>query len=297
MAYENTHLFAAEKIRSCLEQPDLKNILEINRSFYLLGAIFPDICFFSNSKAIRCISEQLHGGDGTPTNKAIFRVLDAINRRPDPQAFAFVCGFSTHLALDITVHPVIYYFSGFKADGSPQELKRSSYLHWHYETCLDHRFNNRYYLERLVTVETANALRIGRFLDIQEPELLNALARQISYFSRNRSPFYYRWYRLIKQLGWLDEKYLAGHYTNLEVDRSRLPELLYYRDPVSGERKKKTLEELMQSGIAKGRKMVQAVYAYHREDIDKNACQKVIDGSNLDTGMVGILASDIRYSI
>ena len=140
MAYENTHLFAAEQIRSCIEQSDLKTILETNLSFYLLGTIFPDICYFSDTKAIRRISDQLHGGDGTPTNRTVFCVLDAIKRRPDPQALAFVCGFSTHLAIDTTVHPVIYYFSRYKANGSPEEQNRNSYLHWHYETCLDHRW-------------------------------------------------------------------------------------------------------------------------------------------------------------
>ena len=297
MAYENTHLFVAEQIRSCIEQQDLKNILDINRSLYLLGTIFPDTCFFSDSKKIQSISKQLHGSDGTPTNRAIFQALDTINSQPDPQTLAFVCGFSTHLALDITVHPIIYYYSGFKANGSPEERKRSSYLHWHYETYLDHRFNNQYYLEGLVTIETARALRISRFLDIQEPEFLKALARQINYFSRNRNRLYYHWYRLKHQMGWLEGKYLAGHYTNLEFDRSRLPELMSYRDPVTGERKKNTLEDLMQSSIEKGQEMVQAAYAYHRGDIDRHACQKIIDGSNLDTGRVGILASDIRYSI
>jgi hypothetical protein len=297
MAYENTHLFVAEQIRLCIEQQDLKNILDLNRNFYLLGAIFPDTFSFSDSKEIQSISKQLHGGDGTPTNRPIFQALDAIKQQPDPQALAFVCGFSTHLALDITVHPVIYYYSRFKADGSQEEQKRSSYLHWHYETYLDHRFNSQCYLEGLVTIETARALRISSFLDIQEPEFLKALARQISYFSSNRSRLYYHWYRLKHQMGCLERKYLAGHYANLELDRKRLPELLSYRDPVTGERKKNTLEDLMQSSIEKGQEMVQAAYAYHLGDIDKNACQKVIDGSNLDTGRVGILSSDIRYSI
>lgn len=296
MAYENTHIYAAEQIRSKIESLKLRNILDGNLTYYHFGAIFPDICFFGKERQIRSISDNLHGVTGTPTNRAVFTTLAWLNENQDPKVLAFILGFLTHLAMDTTVHPVIYYFSEYKADGGPQDHKKSAYLHWHYETYLDQRFNRQYYLDELVSVKTAKALGISRILNIPEAGLIRALERQIAYFSRVRSRFLFHCYRLMHVFGMVEKKYLGGFYPNLELDTSVLPEHLVYQDLISGEPRETTLDQLMSDGIASGRRMIESAYQYYCGDITRKACEKVVDGSNLDTGRVGKLVSDIRFS-
>jgi Zinc dependent phospholipase C len=296
MGYENTHLYVAEQIRLEVAPAKIKPLIESNLRYYYLGSIFPDTFSYSKKERIRSISGRLHGADGTPTNRAVFSALDRIKETRDPKSLAFIFGYLTHLALDATVHPVIYYFSGYIAHGSPVDHEKSIYLHWHYESHLDRRFNDRFWLDELVSVAAAKELGISGFMDIPESAMIKALTRQITYFSRVRSRFFFRLYRLMNKLGVVSKEYLAGFYPNLELEGSRLPEQLIYRDIISGEPKETTLEILMRNGIELGKEMIESAYDYYCGNLSRKECEKVVSGNNLDTGRPGKLVSDIRFS-
>ena len=48
MVYENTHLWAAEQIKSRIKNRIIEETIGNNLDYYHLGAIFPDVLFYSN---------------------------------------------------------------------------------------------------------------------------------------------------------------------------------------------------------------------------------------------------------
>ena len=93
MVYENTHLWAAEQIKSRVENRVIEETIVGNLDYYHLGAIFPDVLFYSRDPGVRAAAYFLHGETGVPTNKFVFQVLDAIRNRHDEKSLAFIWGF------------------------------------------------------------------------------------------------------------------------------------------------------------------------------------------------------------
>ena len=108
MAYENTHLFAANIIKNKIENETIRNVIEMNQDAYHIGSIFPDIFDFTRDTTIKTLSAVMHKG----TNEIVFQVLDRLRGKKDEENLAFVFGYLTHCAVDQILHPVVFYFSG-----------------------------------------------------------------------------------------------------------------------------------------------------------------------------------------
>ena len=78
MASENTHIFLADRIREEINDDVLKRFVSGHMDYYFLGSIFPDILFYSKDKQIVDIAHNLHGEDGTLTNRIVFDLLDEV---------------------------------------------------------------------------------------------------------------------------------------------------------------------------------------------------------------------------
>jgi hypothetical protein len=297
MVYENTHLWAANAIKKQITNSILREIISTNIDHYHLGAVFPDTLYYSDDSKIKDIANFLHGDTNTPTNKIVFDVLDRIKRTQNDTNLAFICGYLTHCAMDIVFHPVVFYFSGYKKNSGAQEQARSSYLHWHYETFIDKRFNETFFLHHLIKPAVVDDLTVFSVLKISKRTIRNCLAKQISYFRRIHSRLFYNVYRVLAKIGWVEKKYIAGFYANLDVDQNRLAEKIEYQDIISGRTKKATLDGLMANAIEMGVKMVESAYDYYRGNISRQDCERIVVGKNLDTGQGGKTKADIRYSI
>jgi hypothetical protein len=182
MAFENTHIYLANRILKEISDNGLKQLISDHIDYYFLGSIFPDILFYSKYKRAVHIAYNLHGEDGLPTNRIIFDLLDRIKIDKDGKNFSYVSGLLTHYAVDITIHPVVFYFSGYKPNSSKQEDERSAYLHWHYETGIDKRVNDRFFLDEIINPETINDIVISQILGIDKTIIGDALKKQIKYF-------------------------------------------------------------------------------------------------------------------
>lgn len=297
MGYENTHLFVAETIRVEIQLQKISDIISSGIDLYYLGAIFPDILYFAKDKAHSSVADRLHGADGNPTNRIVYDMIQRVKTMEGDQNLAFIWGYLTHCALDIAVHPLIFYLSGYKNNGNAHVQQKSSYLHWHYETFIDRRFNNQCYLEEMIKIGAVKGSIIAPFLDLPEKVIQAALKRQIAYFSRIRSRRYFRLYRALSIMGCIEKKHLAGFYKNLKIETKHLPETIRYQDIITGKKKETTLEQLMRKGIEVGKQMIVSAYYYYLGSISQKECNKHIAGSNLDTGQLGKTKSDIRYSI
>jgi len=296
MAYENTHLFAADKVRKCITNTELAGIISSNLNQYYLGSVFPDTMSYSKNKKIREVAGYLHGNSGVPTNNFVFEMLDQIKNIKNYKNLAFILGFLTHCAIDIVIHPPIFYYSGFKWNGSKRENKRASYLHWHLETYLDKIVNSSHYLEKMIKLDYLDGLIIDKLLDIPFSVIKNALKKQISYFKITHSRFNYRIYLLLNCLRIMPKNKIGGFYENLNKEKVVLPNKLIYRDIISGKLIETTLSELMKNAIELGKKMIEASYEFYCGKIDRKTCEKIVIGNNLNTGHFGKLKKDIRFS-
>lgn len=297
MAYENTHLWAADAVKEQITNDALRELISSSIDYYCFGAVFPDTFSFSHDKKISDISNFLHGENGTPANGVVFDVLDRTKHARDKKNLAFICGFLTHCATDIVFHPVVFYFSGYKTTSRPQEQARSSYLHGHYETFIDKRFNGTFFLHQLIKPAVVNNLTIAPILKLSKQLIRDCLAKQISYFRRIHSRLFYNMYRVLAKIRWIEKKYIAGFYANLDVDQTRLAEKIEYHDIISGGTKEATLDGLMAGAIEMGANMVECAYDYYAGKISRQACERTVAGNNLDTGQIGKTKADIKFSI
>jgi len=116
MPKEITHIFFSEDTVNQLDKNKLFSTLSSNKPFYNFGSIAVDILYYNLDKFSTSWGDFLHGKDGNETSLPIIEALiDLKNNQNDKyfhQKLSFICGFLTHMALDITFHPFVYYFSG-----------------------------------------------------------------------------------------------------------------------------------------------------------------------------------------
>ncbi len=90
MAYENTHLWAADAVRERIKNSALRELITGSIDYYYFGAVFPDTLSYSHDKKIRDISNFLHGETGIPPNGVVFDVLDMAKRVGNKKNLAFI---------------------------------------------------------------------------------------------------------------------------------------------------------------------------------------------------------------
>ena len=59
MTYENTHLWAADAVKTQITIDALREPINSNIDYYYFGAVFPDTFSYSQDKKISDISEQV----------------------------------------------------------------------------------------------------------------------------------------------------------------------------------------------------------------------------------------------
>jgi hypothetical protein len=144
------HMLIAKGVRSKVGEDgsmnDFSKILTENTNYMDLGALGPDLPYYSNlfSGGINMLldrsdkpmgvdqwSYQLHSKD---PNEFPLRMLegtwrDSEDKDWDPQdhkKFAFICGFLTHMAADQIIHPIVNKIAGpYYKGGTNRELHRN----------------------------------------------------------------------------------------------------------------------------------------------------------------------------
>jgi hypothetical protein len=296
MAFENTHIYLADVIMQQLRENDLKTILDHHIGQYYLGSVFPDVLFYGRDKAVSQTAHMLHGNDGLPTNRLVFDILDRIRPLGDHKNFAFVAGYLTHLAVDTTLHPVVYYISGFKSVENRKERNRSAYLHWHYETCIDRAVNRKFYLDEILHPGLLDGLLVEKVTGVNLKLITQALRRQVAYFAMTRKRRYFHLFRLLSRIGIVPPESVAGFYDNLNKEKECLPDPIAYRDVIDGTSKQTTLDRLIANAVDLGVDMITAAADYYSDRITRQDCEKTIAGYNLATGWPGKTKDDIRFS-
>lgn len=160
MPKEITHILLAEKIRGSWQttKKEIGLLLQKYPQFFNLGSISPDIFFYDlplpweNKEQIFGLSwgNAIHGTEGENTMAHIYAMADILqdkklqiplrkNLSPEEKEklAVFAMGYLTHVALDTTLHPIVYYFSGNYYAPEKEGKRLSETRHRAIETLLD----------------------------------------------------------------------------------------------------------------------------------------------------------------
>lgn len=299
MVKESTHLFAANRIFRQIKDREIKKIIGANMDHYYLGSVIPDAFYYVRTGKKNDVSAILHGKTGNLTNEIIFKILDIAREKPNEKNLAFIMGYCTHCALDITFHPVLYYFTGNYRDGSVPR-KRSTYLHYHYETYLDKKWNDSFRFERIIHPKLLDDITfpdlISAKMNVPKKKIRKAIKRQRSFnrLDRNRSIYYFLYF--LAKLRLINEVPLGLFYENIKKDKTVLTDELEYRDVITGESKRSSQKDLFEASFKLGKEMIKAAFDYSRDRITKDECERVISGRSLSTGRLNVGASKVKYT-
>ncbi len=150
MPKELTHILFADALLDDLDRSgrnDLASLLERHRPTLHFGSIATDTLYYELTFPIidrdyAHWGEIIHGGRGEDTGTPIREMLRRLQNRPSANAeddarFAFVCGFLSHMALDIVFHPWVYAVTGPYYDPDPDKQADFQMSHRLVESWLD----------------------------------------------------------------------------------------------------------------------------------------------------------------
>lgn len=149
MPKELTHILFADHLIDRLDRngrAGLAQLLRHNRSTLHLGSIATDTLYYGLTFPIvdrdyAHWGEIVHGGHGedtgTPIREMLFRLQNQPGDKGNDGRFAFVCGFLSHMALDIVFHPWVYAVTGPYYDADPVRQADSQMCHRLVESWLD----------------------------------------------------------------------------------------------------------------------------------------------------------------
>lgn len=298
MPKENTHLWFAYGLLEEFTGRAMLRYISNHLYRYLLGAVIPDTFYYSAGKSLVRISEAIHGRDGNPTNTLILEVLDAAR---GPADIAFILGYITHCALDITFHPVVYYLSGNYYDDDRARRSSAVRLHRHLETCLDRDLNNPMRFHTIVRPSHLEGLVFGdivaRDFRTSISSMRRSLRRQLVSNLLFTSRTAYLLTRLAVSAGIIDDAAFLGlFYADVPADET-IPASITVADLMDGSERTTSVSDLFGQARALSVSMMGAAHAYWEGDLDRDGLIRAIPGLSLDTGRLGVSAADIRYTI
>lgn len=289
MVRENTHMFiAAEILNNC--KAEIRGLADLKE--YYLGSVIPDTLFYR--KATADAARKLHGMDGEDTSEIVFRMLKLAENDRD---LAFILGYITHCAADITFHPMIWYLSG---NCSKKTHDKASHRHFAIESYIDNTYNTEYYLREMLYPDLLDDLNIlPGFAELLEmdPEhasqaMKKALSRQVFL---DRLFYKKSVYILLKPFL---RTYKGGSALGLfSADAYPVPEMIKYKDLITGRKKEKSLDSFLSDTLTLGCRMITAAEQFKSKKITEKACRKIINGRSLETGKKGVAMDKVKYHI
>lgn len=293
MPKESSHLYLAGKVANQIKNKNIKKIIKNNFYFYQIGSFSPDIFSYGKKLAITKISRNIHGDKEEKTNKIIFEMLDKIDKG-DEKNLAFIFGFLTHLAVDITFHPLVYYFTG-KAGIS----KIALYRHIAFETSLDKFFHSKFIIP-FPSFEKINQLVFLNILEkeyqMSKKELAKNYQRQYWYNQLFRNKLAYWILKILNKLRLFNQFDKLGlFYANSLYSKQYFSQNFNYRDPINGKAINTNINKLAKKATELASQYIQTAFSYYLKKINREEAEKNIDGKNLSTGKISLKANEMKF--
>ncbi|MGQ9365157.1 zinc dependent phospholipase C family protein [Azospirillum sp. ST 5-10] len=132
MPKELTHILFADSVRDAVPRPASPWTADLH-----FGAIAPDVFYYGlpvpgGGPTLYAWGERLHGDGGEDTGAVPAALLERVAALPGGEArdrrAAFLCGFLTHMALDIAFHPWVSHVAGDDGEATARHLLVESWL-------------------------------------------------------------------------------------------------------------------------------------------------------------------------
>lgn len=156
----HNHTLCAVQTLDRLKNEDLLRSIQRNMPLYLFGAMGGDIFLYLNfangDQWAEEISEQFHSDPNLLF--ALFKDYYGTVEKANADALtAYLMGFVSHHALDVSTHPFINYHAGFEVEGR-EETRKYRYAHKRYEVILDVLFA-AYRQSKMISLDFLNQLK------------------------------------------------------------------------------------------------------------------------------------------
>jgi hypothetical protein len=288
MPKENTHLWFAQGLLEEIREGRMLQSISANMAHYFLGSIIPDTFYYASRKSVEAISEAIHGKDGLPTNIMILSVLD---QAKGPEDIAFILGYITHCALDITFHPMIDNLSGDYYDEDPSRREDAQAMHRALETCIDIRIRNSLRIFRLVSPRLLRGLAfediVSRDFAVTPGRIESTLQKQILSNRLFASPSVYKLASSLQSMGLVKSRsFLALFYADIKDPDACIPDPVRYRDSLTGTELVESLSALFARARTKALPMMEAAWGYSEGSVSRERLVQFIPGENLSTGKI-----------
>lgn len=140
MPKEITHWIVADRIYRQMGDCPLKTCLTENISMYYIGSVAPDTPYYLAGKhhdLFQGLASRLHGINGENTYEPIYMSVKSYPSTIPRPVFAFLCGVITHIMIDSSFHPLVYYLTGDYHDKDPVKRLNAIANHRRWESELD----------------------------------------------------------------------------------------------------------------------------------------------------------------
>jgi len=308
------HFTIAERTAARLADTRFAPCLNKETDGLLLGSVFHDTFFYAvghGAEQLNSLADRIHGDKGQDTFTLIrMQARHAANATDNSLPAAILVGMISHLFADVTLHPVVWHFTGdYYADDS-QARTMSRQRHRAMESLMDmvicpeklgrSRYKLRILLRRCNTLlshglpikELAKTARIG--VHDMHADLLSAWIN----FARLQAAFPIPWLaRILFALRPHLPNYLAEITTLFYTPQllslaSFIQDEISYAHPVTNEKLSSTLESLMDEAVC------------HAEALCRQLEPAIFDGKpihlpkpgpSLDAGMAGVATSSMLH--
>jgi hypothetical protein len=287
MPKENTHLWFARRLLDYIPGTQMLKDVSAHIDRYHLGSFIPDTFFYSPERSVGEVSEIIHGKDNKPTNTIIIRVLEEAKGMAD---VAFILGYISHCALDITFHPIVNSLSGDYYDDNPQQRQEAVYLHRHIETCIDDLIGNPLRIYRLVRASMLTGLVFEDIifkehsLPAQKQE--RTLSRQLLANRLFASSSAYALAKFLHRSGIVKSKELLSLFYGNAREHPCIQDQVSYVDINTGLEKTEHLSAVFARARIKALGMMEAAWGYAHGTITRERLLEIIPGESLSTGEI-----------
>jgi hypothetical protein len=259
--------------------------------------------------------EIVHGGQGEDTGTPIREMLRRLQRQSlqtepinieNDARFAFVCGFLSHMALDIVFHPWVYAVTGPYYDADQTRQTNSQMCHRLVESWLDLEMLRRFQKTPGV-FDPLKAIRKNRRINLDCLDFFAESFRKAWSIDGDAGRYLRRFYSVQMLLGLLFPSPAA---TSAVVVANRLlngrlraftalfyptkPEYMpkdlfdfkYFRHPVTGELVASSLDDLWDEAVELGTRLLTKASDI-RDGDDPASLDAILQGRSLNIGLSG----------
>lgn len=315
MPKEITHWILAQRIAEALRDTRLGDAALACPNALKLGAVFPDMAYYLTGKTDLArlgaeTARAYHGTHGQDTyilpRALLSRALNAGPTEDQIPRLAFLTGVAAHLHADMAFHPLVFYLTGNTQDPDPARRSRAVRDHRRFETLLDihvcgsirqvRTFRAKNFLDNL-------ELPFDRLMDwapeqIGHPEAGSMLRAAVKRFCAAQKLFIHpaaaMAVRLAQPLVPDKGKELTAliYRPGFEADAPRLDRVFTYQNPVSGQPRQSSIQDLLHQAVKNGVAMCASLESALRAGDANHFTQT---GPSLISGLVGTDIAELRF--